>query len=191
MKHHLNIRFVSLLAIAIASGATAGCTKNVPAPQTASQPPSLVRAQPSASASAPPPAESPAQKVRFAEVTQENAERVLKQANKPVLVFICHKLKADCQKQEFILRDVAVEYQDRVTFAHIELSEPTTWAKELSESTVGNLPVHVLIKGKHILGISKGMLSADELKEALDKLIAYKPEEHLNDQPPVPGTTKI
>ena len=174
MKYNLR-PLSSSLAVALLLAVTAGCTH---AQQPAVQEPRPV---------APPAAPA----VQFVELTADNIDKEVLESTLPVLMVVCHKDRGACKMEEPILQQVAAEYKGRVKFAHLEMSEQAAVAVAMGIKSAQDLPTHVLFKAGEVVGGYRGVLDADELRMALDRLLAAKVKPEPKPQHGDGGTTKL
>lgn len=145
------ITLLSALFMGITLLATQGCAHTQRAPE-------------------PQPAPAPAPQPEFAQLTMDNFEKEVLESSVPVLIYVCHKDRGACKAEEPSLRQVAVEYKGRVKFARVEMSEQLPLALALGVTSMQDLPLHILVKDGKALDAYAGVLSADELRAALETL---------------------
>jgi len=122
-------------------------------------------------AAATPPVVAPEPQPEFVYLTAANIEAEVGKSPLPVLLYICHKDQGACKMEEPILRKVALQYQDRIKFARVEMKDQMELGIALGGDSKQNLPLHYFVKDGKALGSYAGLLDADELKKLLDKLV--------------------
>lgn len=150
------LSLLSACAFGLLLVAGSGCAHNQPA------------AKPEPPTAAPAPAPEP--QPEFVYLTAENLEAEVVNSPLPVLLYICDNDRGACKLEEPILRKVAVEYQGKVKFARVDMTDQKELGVALGVTSRQDLPLHIFVKDGKPVGSYAGFLDADELKTVLNKL---------------------
>ncbi|KKR96360.1 MAG: Thioredoxin [candidate division TM6 bacterium GW2011_GWE2_41_16] len=97
-------------------------------------------------------------------ITQDNFEKEIAQATKPVVLDIYATWCGPCQQMKPVFEKLAQEMGDQYIFASINVDE----ARELAiRYGVTSIPTFVFVKGGQIKGKEVGFIGKDSLKEKI------------------------
>jgi len=99
-------------------------------------------------------------------ITNENFESEVLQADKPVLVDFWAEWCGPCKMIAPILEQVAEEYKDRLTLVKLDVEENQNIAMQYA---VRSIPTLMLFKGGNVQAQHVGMLSKEQLGQLLEE----------------------